>query len=195
MTARPGLLLVMAGPSGVGKSTLVARVREHIPEIEFSVSCTTRPRRTGEVDGVDYFFVTPDEFAARRDAGDFLEHATVHGNSYGTLRSHATDRVAAGAVVLLDIDVQGAAQVRDADAGAAFLFVLPPSWEELEARLRGRATDDADVIAGRLVTARSEVEEADWFDERIVNDDLDDATARFVSFIETQRASRASGAP
>lgn len=189
--SQPGLLLVMTGPSGVGKSTLVASVRERIPEIEFSVSCTTRPRRAGEVDGVDYFFVDAAEFARRRDGDEFLEHATVHGNSYGTLRSVAVDRVAAGAVVLLDIDVQGADQVRDSGADAAFLFVLPPSFEVLEARLRGRATDAADVIERRLVTARHEVQQAGWFDARVVNDDLARATDEFVAFIEAERAVRA----
>jgi len=186
-----GLLLVMTGPSGVGKSTLVASVREQIPEVEFSVSCTTRPRRTGETHGSDYYFIDDAEFARRRDAGDFLEHATVHGNSYGTLRTLATDRVAAGAVVLLDIDVQGAAQVRDSGIEASFLFVLPPSFEVLEARLRGRATDTEAVISGRLVTARQELKEADWFDARVVNDDLPRATAEFVAFVRAERAARA----
>ncbi|MCP4871837.1 MAG: guanylate kinase [Proteobacteria bacterium] len=189
--SQPGLLLVMTGPSGVGKSTLVAGVRERIPEVEFSVSCTTRPPRTGEVDGVDYFFVDAGEFARRRDEDAFLEHATVHGNSYGTLRSYAVDRVAAGAVVLLDIDVQGADQVRDSGVDAAFLFVLPPSFDVLEARLRGRATDAKDVIDRRLVTARHEVEQAGWFDVRITNDDLARATDEFVAFIEAERAARA----
>jgi guanylate kinase len=186
-----GLLLVMTGPSGVGKSTLVASVQKRIAGLEFSVSCTTRPPRRGEVEGRDYYFLDEAEFTRRRSAGAFLEHATVHGNSYGTLRSHATDRVEAGAVVLLDIDVQGAAQVRDSGMDAAFLFILPPSFEVLEARLRGRATDADDVIARRLVTAHEEVEQAGWFDLRVVNDDLIRATNEFVAFIEAERADRA----
>ncbi len=189
-----GLLLVMTGPSGVGKSTLVARVRERIPDVEFSVSCTTRPARVGEQDGVDYYFLDLPRFEVLVEEDAFLEHAVVHGNRYGTLRSHVHDRVAAGVVVLLDIDVQGAAQVRASGVDAAFLFVLPPSMEVLERRLRGRATDTTAVIDDRLQTARSEVKQAHLFDERVVNGDLDEATEQFVRFVQTERARRAGRA-
>jgi len=180
----------MTGPSGVGKSTLMRRVMARVPELEFSVSCTTRPIRRGEVDGRDYFFVEQPEFARRVAAGDFLEHATVHGNSYGSLKSYASERVAKGAVVLLDIDVQGAAQVRSSGSDAAFVFVLPPSFEALEQRLRSRGTDSEEVIAGRLAVARSEMSEADLFDHRIINDDLDAATEEFVAAIAAERHRR-----
>ncbi len=183
-----GLLLVMTGPSGVGKSTLVGRVQEKIPEVRFSVSCTTRPPRVGEVDGEDYFFSTPEQFAERLRRGDFLEHATVHGNSYGTLRDHVMDEVGRGGVVLLDIDVQGAEQVRNSGTPASYLFILPPSFEVLETRLRGRATDSEEVIARRLGVARSEIAEADRFDYRIINDDIDRAAGEFVGLVESLRA-------
>ncbi len=143
---------------------------------------------------MDYFFVDLPQFAERVAKGEFLEHALVHTNRYGTLRSHVGGRVEAGAVVLLDIDVQGAAQVRESGVDAAFLFILPPSMEALEARLRGRATDDHSVIEGRLVTARSEVKQAHLFDARIVNDDLAAATEQFVRFVTAERARRANRA-
>ena len=183
-----GLLLVMTGPSGVGKSTLVRRVQQDLPEVCFSVSCTTRPMRVGEQEGRDYFFVSPEEFAARLSRSEFLEHATVHGNLYGTLRSHVLDQVAEGAVVLLDIDVQGAAQVRESGTDATFVFILPPTFEALEQRLRGRATDAPEVIDRRLAVARSEMKSAECFDYRIVNDDLEAAASRFVSVIEECRS-------
>ena len=186
----PGLLLVMTGPSGAGKSSLVRAAQRTLRSLEFSVSCTTRPRRRGEVDGVDYFFVEPAGFERRRAAGEFLEHATVHGNSYGTPADHVASRVAAGAVVILDIDVQGAAQVRASGTDAAFLFVLPPSFEVLEARLRGRATDAEEVIRRRLDVARSEMAEAPLFDHRVINDDLERATAELLAIIDRERAAR-----
>jgi guanylate kinase len=159
-----------------------------LPEVRFSVSCTTRGARAGEVDGRDYFFVSVSDFEERVGRGEFLEHARVHGNLYGTLRSHVMGEVAAGAVMLLDIDVQGAAQVRASGQEATYLFILPPSFEVLEQRLRGRATDAAGVIGRRLKTARSEVEQAALFEHSIVNDDLERAAAEFVELIGTLRA-------
>ncbi|MEE2829500.1 MAG: guanylate kinase [Myxococcota bacterium] len=183
-----GLLLVMTGPSGVGKSSLVRRVQQELPEVSFSVSCTTRSMRPGEREGIDYFFVEEKEFRRRLEAGEFLEHATVHGNLYGTILSHVMERVGEGAVLLLDIDVQGAVQVRAAEVDAFYLFVLPPSFAELEARLRGRGTDSEEVITRRLSVARSEMDQADLFDHQLVNDDLDRASRELVTVIQERRS-------
>lgn len=191
--SRAGLLIVMTGPSGAGKSTLVQRVQQQLPEVRFSVSCTTRPPRQGEREGIDYFFVDVPEFEARLARGEFLEHATVHGNLYGTLRSHVLEEVASGAVILLDIDVQGAAQVRASGVDATFVFILPPSFEVLATRLRNRGTDEPEVIERRLAVARSEMAEADWFDHRVVNDDLQTAAGEFVEILEQCRESAAEG--
>ena len=190
----PGLLLVMTGPSGAGKTTLSRRVLADQPDMAFSVSYTTRPGRDGEVDGVDYHFVPAADFQARLDRREFLEHARVHGNLYGTYRPKVEERVGAGGVVLLDIDVQGARQVRASGIDAVFLFVLPPSFDELERRLRGRGTDADDVIARRLGIARREMAEAPWFDYLVVNDDLDRATADFLSVVRAERLRRSRAA-
>lgn len=192
---QPGLLLVMTGPSGAGKTSLLRGAMAALPEIEFSVSCATRPIRRGEVEGVDYHFVTEVEFERRRADGEFLECARVHGNWYGTLRCHSADRVARGAVVILDIDVQGAAQVRASGVDASFVFVLPPSVEVLERRLRSRATDSEEVIRGRLAVARSEIAQAHLFDHRIVNDDLPRATGELLAIIEAERRRRVRAEP
>ncbi len=186
----PGLLLVMTGPSGAGKTTLSRRVMAQVPDVRFSVSYTTRPAREGEVDGVDYHFTDLPSFEARAADAEFLEHALVHGNRYGTHRPQVEGLVGDGAVVLLDIDVQGARQVRASGIDAVFLFVLPPSDSELERRLRGRGTDSDDVIAGRLGIARREMSEAPWFDYLVINDDLDRATADFLAIVRAERLRR-----
>ena len=185
-----GLLLVVTGPSGCGKTTVTRRAMETLPELCFSVSCTTRKARPGEVDGVDYFFVDTASFEARVASGDFLEHALVHGSYYGTLREQVSASVGGGAVVLLDIDVQGARQVRAAGVDAVFLFMLPPSLDILEKRLRGRATDSEEVISGRLAIAEAEMSEAPLFDYQLVNDDVDKAVSSFLSVVATERARR-----
>ncbi len=185
-----GLLLVVTGPSGCGKTTVTRRAMERLPELCFSVSCTTRKARPGEVDGVDYFFVDTASFEARIASDDFLEHALVHGSYYGTLREQVSASVAGGAVVLLDIDVQGARQVRAAGIDAVFLFMLPPSLDILEKRLRGRATDSEEVISGRLAIAEAEMSEAPLFDYQLVNDDVDRAVSSFLSVIAAERARR-----
>jgi len=187
----PGLLMVLTGPSGAGKTTLVRQVQQWLPELMFSVSFTTRPPRAGEVDGVDYRFVDHADFEARLGNGEFLEHARVHGNLYGTHRPSVEQAVADGGLVLLDIDVQGAVQVKASDADAVYLFVLPPSLEELEARLRGRATDPEDVIARRLVTARGELAQAPWFEYLLVNDEVDPAARALEAVLRAERLRRA----
>jgi len=182
-----GLLLLVVGPSGCGKTTVSREVMARLPEVRFSVSCTTRPARDGEVDGVDYFFVDEPTFLQRVNDGEFLEHAVVHGNYYGTLREQVSSAVAGGAVVLLDIDVQGARQIREAGDDAVSLFILPPSMDALESRLRGRATDSDEVIAGRLAIARTEMSEAPVFDYLLVNDDLNEAVSKFLAVIAAER--------
>lgn len=188
----PGLVAVLCGPSGAGKSTLVRRLKGALPDLRFSVSYTTRPRRRGETPGEDYIFVDADAFAALVEEGAFLEHARVHTNSYGTHRKHVEDLAGGGAVVVLDIDVQGAAQVRASGADVVFVFVLPPSVKELERRLRGRGTDSAEVIAGRLAVARSEMAQAGLFDYSVVNDDLDVASADLLAILRAERLRRGS---
>lgn len=188
-----GLLVVLTGPSGVGKTTLVRRVQSRMPEVSFSVSYTTRPKRDGEQDGVDYRFVELADFEQRLAAGEFLEHAHVHGNRYGTHGPTVAEAVDAGRIVLLDIDVQGAVQVRASGVDAVFLFVLPPSLPELESRLRGRATDAEDVIARRLVTARRELAQAPWFEYLLVNDNLAVAEQELEAVLRAERLRRARG--
>ncbi|MCO4772419.1 MAG: guanylate kinase [Deltaproteobacteria bacterium] len=192
LRALSGLVVVLCGPSGAGKSTLVARLRERLP-LHFSVSYTTRPMRRGEEDGRDYYFVAPEQFDEMVAQGEFLEHATVHTNSYGTHRRQVESMAEGGSVVVLDIDVQGAAQVRATGADILFIFILPPSVAELERRLRSRATDSEKVIAGRLAVARSEMAQAGLFDYVVVNDDLDVAASDLDAILRAERLRR--GAP
>ena len=168
-------LTVLSGPAGVGKSSVVAYLREHHPEIWHSVSVTTRPRRPGEVEGVDRFFVDSDEFARMIRAGELLEHAHYAENWYGTPRGPVEQRLAAGTPVLLEIEVQGARQVRAMMPEALLVFLKPPSWEELERRLRGRGTESPDVIQRRLDTARIELAAEPEFDEVLVNTSVPEA--------------------
>lgn len=172
-----GKLYVVTAPSGAGKTTMVKRLVELRPQLRFSVSYTTRPQRTGEVEGKDYFFVDEDRFAAMRSAGEFLEHATVFGNSYGTSRSQVQSLLAAGHDVLLEIDWQGARQVRENWPACQSIFILPPSLPELERRLRTRATDSEAVIARRLGEARDDLSHWEEFDFAVINDELEKAVA------------------
>ncbi len=168
---------VITGPSGVGKGTLIRTLRERIPELELSVSATTRTARPGETQGVDYWFLGADEFARRVDAGDFVEHAEYAGNRYGTLRSELERRSEGGIPVVLEIEVQGARQVREAMPEAVQIFIAPPSEEALRARLVGRGTDDAEQVEARLRVAREELAAKDEFGHVVVNDRLEDAVA------------------
>lgn len=174
--SRSGLCLVVCAPSGGGKTTLLRKLRAEYPNLQFSVSCTTRAPRPGEVHGQDYYFLSEEEFISRRDAGDFAEWAEVHGRLYGTPLSWVKDELAAGYDLLFDIDVQGAAQLKAHLAKeAVFVFIAPPSLAALEARLRGRGTDDEETIARRISNAAREIAEAPWFDFILENDDLDRA--------------------
>jgi guanylate kinase len=171
--AAPGFVLVLSGPSGAGKGTLLAHLFAQRPDCTFSVSATTRPRRSNEVEGREYFFLSRDEFVTRRDAGEFLEWAEVHGNLYGTLRSEVEARVAAGRVVVLDVDVQGGASLRRVLPDAVSVFVYPPSLDALRARLRTRATDDPEVIEQRLRNAPGEIAQWVHYDYVLMNDRLE----------------------
>ncbi|MDQ3358770.1 MAG: guanylate kinase [Actinomycetota bacterium] len=177
-------LVVLAGPTAVGKGTVANRVREHHPQVWVSVSMTTRPPRPGEVDGVHYHFVTDQEFDRLRAAGDFLEWAVVHGQAkYGTPRAPVQRMLAQGRPALLEIDLQGARQVRDEMPGALFVFLAPPSWEELVNRLVGRGTESEQERAVRLATARTELSAAQEFDATVVNDDVARAAQELVSLM------------
>ena len=191
--ARTGSVIVLSGPSGAGKSTLVNLVRAKMPELRFSISCTTRPPRPGEVNGREYYFLPPEEFERRSRNGEFVEEARVFANRYGTLKSEVLDLVRSGADVLLDIDVQGAAQIRaaakrDPELARAAVFVLisPPSLEILEARLRNRATDSEEQLQLRIAAAERELAQFRLYDYVVVNDDLNTAAreleALLVSF-------------
>jgi guanylate kinase len=162
-------ILVITGPSGVGKGTLIKGLLERVPGLELAVSATTRKPREGEVNGVDYHFLSEADFDRRAAAGEFVEHAEYAGNRYGTLKSELS-RPARG--IVLEIDVQGARQVREALPEAKLIFIEPPSFEDLERRLAGRGSDRPEQIERRLAAARDELGAAGEFDHRIVNDDL-----------------------
>jgi guanylate kinase len=176
-------VFVITGPSGVGKGTLIRGLLERVPELELSVSATTRGPRRGEREGVEYHFLTEDEFERRAGEGGFVEHAAYSGNRYGTLRSELERRLEAGVPVVLEIEVQGARQVRQAMPDAVAVFIAPPSRDALRARLVGRGTDPPDQVDERLRTADRELETQPEFAHVIVNDRLEDATDELVAVV------------
>lgn len=180
---RNGILFVISAPSGAGKTSLCRQIIDIFPNMRHSVSFTTRPRRNGETDGVDYHFVNQETFDNMVSEGAFAEWARVHGNCYGTAFAALQAARESGLDLLLDIDCQGAAQLRRTCPDAVFIFILPPSFEELERRLRGRNTDTPEVIARRLANARREIGELVWYDYLIVNDDLSQAVEEFKGII------------
>jgi guanylate kinase len=171
---RKGVALVVCAPSGAGKTTLVRRLLQEFDRFAYSVSCTTRAPRTGERDGRDYHFLQKEEFERLRDQGHFAEWALVHGNYYGTPLASVRENLDAGRDMLFDIDVQGAAQLKE-KIPACFVFILPPSYEVLRQRLSGRGTDSPETIARRLAAAAKELMQAHWFDALVINDNLDQA--------------------
>ena len=181
-----GQLIVLSGPSGVGKSTVIAELLGERKDIYFSVSFTTRSPRVGEADGVNYNFVSREEFERMIAADELLEYAQYVGNYYGTSLKVIQDKLVAGVDVLLDIDVQGAAKVRSKCPEAVLIFIIPPSFEELSRRLHGRATDNEDVIAGRLQKAREEYQQIPNYDYLVVNDKVSTAAAEIISILTAE---------
>jgi guanylate kinase len=183
-----GNLIVISAPSGAGKTSIRQGLCELMPEIKHSVSFTTRPLRQGEVDGMDYSFISREEFMKMVDAGDFLEWAKVHGNLYGTSRKRIHETRAQGFDMILDIDVQGAKQVKKVVPDTVFVFILPPSLSELRQRLSFRNSDPEEVINMRLSKAAAEIVEYINYDYVIVNDDLKRAIGELVSIVKAERA-------
>jgi guanylate kinase len=176
-------VFVITGPSGVGKGTLIRGLMERLPGLELSVSATTRSPRAGEREGVEYHFLPREEFDRRVADGEFVEHADYAGRSYGTLRSELSDRLEQGVPVVLEIEVQGARQVRAAMPEAVQVFIAPPSLEALRTRLIGRGTDDPEEVERRLLVAEQELEAQPEFGHVVVNDRLDDALERLSAIV------------
>jgi guanylate kinase len=182
-------LFVVTGPSGAGKGTLIRALTERRDDLEVAISATTRPQRPGEEDGHDYYFLTEEEFLGRIQAGDFLEHVVyVSGQRYGTLRSEVARIHAAGMSVVLELETKGARAVRDAESSAVTIFIAPPSFAELERRLRARATESSGEIDERLELAREQMREADDFDYVVMNDDVQRAVTELDGIVTREAA-------
>lgn len=178
-------LAVIAGPTAVGKGTVVRYIKENFPNIHLSVSATTRNPRPGEIDGVDYYFLSHDEFDAQIAAGDMLEYAVVHGiNKYGTPRKPIEEALGRGELVILEIDVQGARQVKESMPDARTIFIAPPSWQELVARLSGRGTESAEEQQKRLETAQTELAAQGEFDFVVINDEVARCASEVVELVK-----------
>ena len=181
-----GHLIVLSGPSGTGKSTVIRELLSERSDIYFSVSFTTRQPRVGEANGVNYYFVSKEEFEAMIGRGEFLEYAQYVENYYGTSMKLIEEKLAAGIDVLLDIEVQGAAKVREKCPDAVFIFIIPPSFEELSRRLHGRQTDSEEVIEGRLRQAREECKEIPRYDYLVVNDKVPQAAGEIIAILTAE---------
>ena len=184
---RPGILYIISAPSGAGKTTLCRELLDFFPELRHSVSFTTRKVRPGEVEGRDYFFVDKEEFLRMVDAGEFAEWAEVHGNLYGTSLKTLDESRTSGVDLILDIDCQGAAKLKESKVQGVNIFILPPSFSELKRRLEGRNSDSAEVIEQRVINAASEILESKWYDYIIVNDLFSKAVEELKSIIISER--------
>ena len=178
-------LTVIAGPTAVGKGTVIKYILEHYPQVQLSVSATTRAPRPGEVDGVSYHFLSMDQFDSNIANGQMLEYAVVHGvNKYGTLRGPVEDAIAHGKQMILEIDIQGARQVKQAMPEANLIFIAPPNWDELVSRLRGRGTESPEEQAKRLETAKLELAAQSEFDHVVINDSVAECAQRIVELLQ-----------
>ena len=195
LTAPAGQLFIISAPSGVGKSTIIRQIMASCPKLRFSVSCTTRPMRSGETAGKDYYFLSRQEFLRGISSGRFLEWAEVHGHLYGTDGTIIDKWLRAGDDAILDIDVQGTRLVRCAYPSAQTIFILPPSMEVLEERLRNRATETDEQFAIRVSAARREILESPWYDYIIINDDLQEAVEDLKAILRACKFRRAIQAP
>ncbi|MDA8351712.1 MAG: guanylate kinase [Firmicutes bacterium] len=185
-----GLLIVLSGPSGAGKGTVCSALRRQAPEVVYSVSATTRQPREGEVDGINYFFKSKEEFNRMIEEGELLEWARYVDNYYGTPRRFVEDRLAEGKNVLLEIEVQGARQVKEHFPEGVFIFLLPPSMKELYARIRGRGTESEEVVEDRMTAARKELDQVHQYDYVVVNDEVAKACQRIRSIMMAEQSRR-----
>lgn len=184
---RKGMLLVISGPSGTGKGTLIERLMQADKSLVFSVSATTRAPRPGEIDGVHYHFVSNEKYDELVAQNAFVEHATVHGNRYGTLRSEVYERLSRGENVVLDIDVQGALNVIASEKEKVSIFILPPSMKVLRERLTGRGTETEEAVERRLHNAVWEISQKDHYEYKVINDDLEDCLHTLQAIIEAEK--------
>ena len=189
-----GILFVVSAPSGAGKTTLVHKVIEYLPGVNLSVSCTTRAPRPDEKEGIDYFFITRDEFNAMEREGKFIEWAHVHGDLYGTPRANMA-KLQQGEDLVLEIDTQGASKIREELNDGVLIFIRPPSLEVLQGRLQTRGGDSEEAMQARLYNAQKELDQMSWYDYIVVNDDIEEATRQLASIIIAERCKTARVLP